>query len=68
MLVQTPSFQDEVTHKLSGVTGTVIATYTSGGVAYLDVRSASYDRIFYKSPAENWTVVRTKEEVEGTTD
>jgi hypothetical protein len=68
MAAKTPDFQDEVTHILTGMTGTVIATYVQGGVSYLDVRSASYDRIFYKTPAVGWTVVRTQEEIEGTTD
>lgn len=68
MAEKLPAIQDEVKHETAGVMGTVVATYEKGGVAYLDVRSAEFDRIFYKTPAANWTVVRTQEEIEGTTD
>ena len=61
-------FQDEVKHLLTGVSGTVIAIYEQSGKTYVDVRSAEYERVFYKSPIENWTVIRTQEEIEGTTD
>ena len=61
-------FQDEVKHLLTGVSGTVIAIYEQGNKRYVDVRSSEYDRVFYKSPIENWTVIRTQEEIEGTTD
>lgn len=47
-----PEYQDEVVHVYGEVTGTVIATYTIDNVLYLDVRSD--DRIYYKTPAENW--------------
>jgi hypothetical protein len=62
------AFQDEVKHIVAGVMGTVIAIYTKEDATYIDVRSAEEDRIFYKSPAENWEVVRTQLEIEGTTD
>ncbi len=68
MAKKLPCFQDEVKHETAGVMGTVIAVYIKNDLPYLDVRSAEYDRIFYKTPAENWTVVRTQEEIEGTTD
>ena len=62
------AFQDEVKHMVAGVMGTVIAIYTKEDATYIDVRSAEEDRIYYKSPAENWEVVRTQEEIEGTID
>jgi len=62
------AFQDEVKHIVAGVMGTVVAIYTKEDATYIDVRSAEEDRIFYKSPAENWEVVRTQLEIEGTTD
>ena len=62
------AFQDEVKHLLTGVTGTVIAIYEQGGKMYVDVRSSEYDRVFYKSPIENWAVARTQEDIEGFTD
>lgn len=62
------AFQDEVKHLLTGVTGTVVAIYEQGNKTYVDVRSSEYDRVFYKSPIENWTVVRTQEDIEGFTD
>ena len=62
MITAAPDFQDEVKHK-GGTIGTVIATYTLRGVPYLDVRAD--DRIYYKTPAANWTVIRTREEIEG---
>lgn len=62
------AFQDEVKHLLTGVTGTVIAIYEQGGKMYVDVRSSEYDHVFYKSPIENWAVVRTQEDIEGFTD
>lgn len=62
------AFQDEVKHLLTGVTGTVIAIYEQGGKMYVDVRSSEYDRVFYKSPIENWAVSRTQEDIEGFTD
>ena len=61
-------FQDEVKHLLTGVSGTVIAIYEQSGKTYVDVRSAEYERVFYKSPIENWTVIRTQEDIEGFTD
>ncbi|MDD3288405.1 MAG: hypothetical protein PHX43_05300 [Alphaproteobacteria bacterium] len=62
------AFQDEVKHIVAGVMGTVIAIYTKEDATYIDVRSADEDRIYYKSPAENWEVVRTQLEIEGATD
>ena len=62
------NFQDEVKHNLTGVMGTVISLYMIDQKVYIDVRSAEFDKIFYKSPIENWTVVRTQFEIEGTTD
>jgi len=59
-----PDFQDEVKHNL-GIMGTVIATYKKGGIDCLDVRSADEERIYHGSPAVNWTVIRTREEIEG---
>ena len=62
------AFQDEVKHVVAGVMGMVIAIYEKEEKTYIDVRSAEEDRIFYKSPVENWEVVRTQLEIEGTTD
>lgn len=61
-------FQDEVKHKVAGVMGTVIAIYEKNGKTYADVRSSEYDRVYYNSPLENWEVIRTKLEIEGTAD
>lgn len=49
-----PDFQDEVKHKLNDTVGTVIAVYTLSGSRYLDVRVDR--RIYYMTPAANWTV------------
>jgi len=68
IIVTTPNFQDEVKHKIAGVMGTVIATYMKDDSLYFDVRSADEERIYYKTPAVNWEVVRTQEEIEGVTD
>ena len=62
------AFQDEVKHIASGVTGTVVAIYTEGEQTYVDVRSADYDRIHYRSRIENWKVIRTQEDIEGFAD
>lgn len=51
---------DVVKHKLNETTGTVIAMYSIGGIAYLDVRG-DY-RIYYETPKENWTVVSKRNE------
>lgn len=64
MIKAAPDFQDEVVHT-GGTIGTVIATYTLEGVPYLDVRGLE-DRIYYKTLASNWTVIRMREEIEGT--
>lgn len=62
------AFRDEVKHIVAGVMGTVIAIYDKEDATYIDVRSAEEDRVYYKSPAENWEVVRTQLEIEGVTD
>jgi len=64
MAATIPDFQDKVKHNL-GIMGTVIATYKKGGIDCLDVRSADEKCIYYGSPAVNWTVIRTREEIEG---
>ena len=52
-----PNFQDEVKHKNNDAFGTVIAKYPIDNKQYIDVRLC-YNRIYYKSPAENWLVVK----------
>ena len=61
-----PGYQDEVKHKTDDITGTVIAKYADSidGQVYIDVRGDD-ERIYYNSPVENWTTVRTREELEG---
>jgi len=63
---------DKVKHKLTDVSGEVIATYKgmytdqlSGDTkmtSLLDVRSSGVDKIWYGSPARNWEVVKKYEE------
>ena len=48
-------FRDEVRNIVSGVTGTVDAIYTIGGVQYVDVICG--ERMFYASPVAKWEVV-----------
>ena len=66
MSTAAPDFQDEVVHT-GGTIGTVIATYERNGIPCLDVRGLE-DRIYYGTPAANWTVIRTREEIEGTSE
>ena len=60
-----PQYQDTVKHTNSDVTGVVIAIYScenSEGAmtTYLDVRSG-YDKIYYKTPRDNWESVGKEE-------
>jgi len=63
-----PAFQDEVKHITAGVTGTVIAIFIKNGVTQFDVRASDEGCIYYNTLATNWEVIRTQEEIEGTTD
>jgi hypothetical protein len=54
---------DEVKCKLNDTAGVVIANYVINNVTYLDVRDTA-EHIHYKTPASNWEVVRTREEIE----
>lgn len=54
---QKPELYDEVKHKKNETAGTVIAKYKIGETIYLDVRGTE-DKIFYKTPAKNWTVTQ----------
>jgi len=58
-----PEFLDEVTNTVSGVSGTVLAIFPLNGETYLDVRVAQ--RMYYRTPASNWTVVIPNDELEG---
>ena len=58
-----PNYQDEVKHINGDITGTVIAKYVLGLTTYLDVR-ISEESVKYRTPAENWEVVRAAEELE----
>ena len=68
MATAIPAFQDEVKHITAGVTGTVIAVYIKDNVTRFDVRASDEECIYYDTLAANWEVVRTQEEIEGTTD
>lgn len=50
-----PDYQDEVKHKITDVTGVVIAIYEIDGIIYFDVRDN--DTIHYQTPANNWITV-----------
>jgi hypothetical protein len=49
-----PEYQDQVVH-VTGIEGTVIATYEIAGVKYVDVRVD--DHIYEKTPEANWRTV-----------
>ena len=67
-----PNLQDEVKHKTAEVSGTVIAKYPGSKIPnsdpqthdmeFIDVRGSD-EKIYYASPAINWDVVRTEEEL-----
>ena len=59
-----PNYQDEVKSKINDMAGTVIAKYTMFGSQYFDIRGVD-GKIYSKTKAENWTTVRTREELEG---
>ena len=60
------NFQDEVKHKTSEMTGTVIAKYpnplSSATEFLLDIRGFD-GKIYYGSPAEYWEVIHTAYEL-----
>ena len=56
-----PEYQDTVKNKNNEATGIVIAKYRLDGETYLDVRSFE-DKIYYKTPIDNWSAVSTEEE------
>lgn len=56
-----PEYRDVVKHKRNETTGVVIAKYKLDGLTYLDIRSFE-ERVYYKTPIENWSVIRTEEE------
>lgn len=62
-----PAYQDEVKHKNGEAVGTVIAVFKTDKSNMLDVR-LSDERILYSTPAENWMVTRTREQIEGDSD
>jgi len=55
-----PDYQDEVKHTKNETTGVVIAVYEKNGIRYFDVRAD--DHVYYKTPAENWTVISKVDE------
>jgi hypothetical protein len=55
-----PDFMDEVSNIISGVSGTVVATYNISGVDYIDVRVG--ERMYYKMVRSNWKVIKKYEE------
>ena len=64
-----PNLQDMVSHKLNDMSGVVIAKFAGlkfnppkPGI-FLDVRGDN-NRVYYNTPAENWTVIATREELE----
>lgn len=56
-----PQYQDVVKHRKNDTVGTVIAKYMLNGEQYIDVRLD--DNVRYSSPAANWEVVRTEEDI-----
>lgn len=56
-----PHYQDEVKNKKSGYVGIVIAVYVENSAVYFDVRGVD-DRIYYRTPANNWETLKTEEE------
>lgn len=63
MIEKAPEFLDEVVNTVSGTAGTVCCIYAKDGVTLLDVRVA--DRMYWGTPASNWSVVRANDEMEG---
>lgn len=55
-----PDYQDEAKHINNDTTGVVIAVYVKNGIKYFDVRTDS--RVYYETPAENWTLVLAVDE------
>jgi len=55
-----PDYQDEVKHINNEAAGIVIAVYEINSVRYFDVRANN--RIYYKTPAANWTLVSKVDE------
>lgn len=60
MTITLPDYQDEVRHIATGISGVVIATYEENETSYLDV--CVDDRVYYKTPAENWETTVAYEE------
>jgi len=72
MSIKEPNFQDEVKHNTADVSGIVIAKYRlfDGGnptETLLDIR-AHNDKIYYGTYAKNWTVLKSREDIEGPLD
>ena len=62
-----PQYQDQVKHLNSDVAGVVIAIYSgknTEGVmtTYLDVRDG-YDKIYYRTPRDNWVSIGKEEDI-----
>ena len=58
----TPKYMDIVRSKLNETIGVVIAVYTDEKeVLRFDIRT-NEDRVYYGTPAENWTTVSKEED------
>lgn len=62
-----PQYQDQVKHLNSGITGVVIAVYSGKNAegivtVYLDVRDGD-DKIYYKTPRDNWKSIGKEEDI-----